>query len=107
MATVIASTMIMPAVIVAGMLMFCASIGLIVLMSMIMAVFVPMVLMAMMLVSVTMMLFVFMVVPVLRSRLPGFPGYQVHSTLGATARFVLNNFRVHGADILNSGMQNR
>jgi hypothetical protein len=50
---------------------------------------------------------VFMSVVVFRSRLPGFAGYQIHAAFGATAWLVLDNFRVHGANILNSGMQDR
>jgi hypothetical protein len=70
----------------------------------------------MMLVFVLMMLVFVLMVPVLAmivpmvmlgGRLPCLPGDQVHATLGATTRLVLDNFRVHGADILYPGVQNR
>ena len=72
--------------------------------------------MIMMLVFVLMMLVFVLMVPVLAmivpmvmlgGRLPCLPGDQVHATLGATTRLVLDNFRVHGADILYPGVQNR
>ncbi len=49
---------------------------------------------------------VLVIVAALRGRFPGFARYQVHAAFGATARLVFNDLRVHGADILDSGMQN-
>ena len=65
--------------------------------------------MIMMLVFVLMVPVLAMIVPMvmLGGRLPCLPGDQVHATLGATTRLVLDNFRVHGADILYPGVQNR
>lgn len=50
---------------------------------------------------------VFMIAAALRRRFPRFPGYQVHATFRAAARLVFDNFRMHGADILDPGVQNR
>ena len=66
--------------------------------------------MIMMLVFVLMVPVLAMIVPMvmvmLGGRLPCLPGDQVHATLGATTRLVLDNFRVHGADIVDPGVQN-
>ncbi|PXX93697.1 hypothetical protein DIT71_02540 [Marinobacter vulgaris] len=53
------------------------------------------------------MVFVIMVVFMVGRRFTGFPGYQVHATFRAAARLVFDNFRMHGADILDPGVQNR
>ena len=52
-------------------------------------------------------MFVIMVMTVLRGRFPGLVGYQIHTTFGTATRLVLDNFRVHGADILDPGVQDR
>lgn len=71
-----------------------------------MLVFVLMMLVFVIMVLVFVMI-VAMVMTMLRGRLPRLSGDQVHTTLGATARLVLDNFRVHGADILDPGVQDR
>ena len=58
-------------------------------------------LVAMVLVFVIMLVFMIVV----GRGLPCLSGYQVHAAFGAATRLILDNFWMHGADILNLGVQ--
>ena len=120
----------MATVIVAGVLMFCVTARFILVVFVILTVFVPMVPMLLVLVTVVVLMFmiafmvpmivammifvtmvcvlvVSMIMAVRRGRFASLAGYQVHATLGAAARLILDNIRMHGADIFDPGMQDR
>jgi hypothetical protein len=106
--------MIMVVFMIAAMMMLMVlMMFMVVLVLRIMAVFVPMVLMLFLIMPMVLVVLVTMVVAVpcagFRSTRvsPGLVSHQVHAAFWAAARLVLDNFRVHGADILNPDIQDR